>query len=105
MTAPASTTYRNDTITFEVLDRDAFGNTACLSKPVNVDLSYVPKAEVRLENIGTSDVYLGTENDGTPIYEKRTIIRATVVLPGGQIVREFNGRVNFQSTGRFSFFI
>ncbi|MGN7387247.1 S-layer homology domain-containing protein [Sporosarcina sp. SAFN-015] len=103
VTAPPSKTYLNDTLTFEVLDRDAFGNTACLTKSVHVDLSYVPKAEVRLENAGTYDVYIGSENDGTPIYEKRTTIRATVALPGGEIVRNFNGKVHFRSTGGLRF--
>lgn len=80
VTAPKSTSYKNDTITFEVLGQDAFGNTACLTKPVSVDLSYVPKAEVRLEQTGS-------------------FIQATIALPGGEIVRNFNGEINFRSTG------
>lgn len=99
VTAPRSTNYRTDTITFEVLDRDAFGNTACLTKPVNVSLDYVPQAEVRLETLEVIERITGYEADGTPIIQKATPIRATIVAPGGQIVRNFNGRVYFHSTG------
>lgn len=104
VTAPKSTSYKTDTITFEVLDWDAFGNTACLTKPVNVNLSYAPQAEVRLTELESYEVTIGFESDGTPITEKRTTIQAIVALPGGQIVHNFNGKVHFRSTGgsRFS---
>ncbi|MBB4823506.1 hypothetical protein HNO89_000726 [Sporosarcina luteola] len=85
VTAPKLTTYRTDTLTFELTDR----LNACKVQPVEVHLNYLPQAELFLEEVPG---FAGTKR-----------IQAKLMLPGGQIVSNFNGKVRFRSSSSSSF--
>ena len=89
VTAPPSDKVVKDTISFQV--NDASGKMSCYRDPVTVNLTYEPQAELRLEVENSSaDTIVG---DG----KTWATIKATVVLPGGKVASNFNGRVRFYS--------
>ena len=87
--APPSNKAVEDTISFQT--DDTSGKMSCYREPVTVSLTYEPQPELRLEleNSSTNTV----DADG----KTRAIIKATVVLPGGKVASDFNGRVRFHS--------
>lgn len=89
VTAPTSKTYLKDTLTFELLQGNGSNYINCSNQIVTVNLDYVPKAEVRME---IKPVRTSTEEI---LYEEVVV---TLVLPGGEPIRNFNGRVNLSST-------
>lgn len=91
VTAPKSKTYLKDTLTFELVQGNGSSYINCSNQIVTVNLDYVPKAEVRLEIVPQRY----TEN-GTQIEPEKVV--ATVVSPGGEVVRNFRGYVNLRST-------
>jgi len=90
VTAPRSTQYRTDTLTFQLNQ----SNINCDNKPITVNLDYAPQAELRLEVISGNIAFNGT----LPANETTATLNATVVAPGGQVLQGYNGRVRFQST-------
>lgn len=89
VTAPKSNTVRNDTISFTI-DNKNNKNMDCYKQPITVQLTYVPQAELRVEAVPVN-----TTIDG--VSQKRLNVTATIVLPGGDIIRNYNGRVQFRS--------
>jgi len=89
ITAPRSTSTLKDTVSFKISDHDKSGNTmSCFKKPVTVDLTYTPKAELRInwENYG----YQGEMDD-------YSYVSAEIVRPGGQTITDYNGKVRFKT--------
>jgi len=90
VTAPRSTQYRTDTLTFQLNQ----SNINCDNKPITVNLDYAPQAELRLEVTSGNTAFNGT----LPANGTTATLNATVVAPGGQVLQGYNGRVRFQST-------
>lgn len=89
ITAPKSTKTLTDTITFTYDGPSGSAYADCMKKPVEVQLTYQPQAEVRI----TSETF-----DNPQRSEKTSYITATIVRPGGDIATNFNGRVRFTSS-------
>ncbi|MBD7984747.1 S-layer homology domain-containing protein [Sporosarcina sp. Sa2YVA2] len=91
VTAPLSKTYLKDTLTFELIQGNGSSYINCANQIVTVNLDYVPKAEVRLEIVPERYTQNGT------LIEREKVV-TTIVLPGGEVVRNFRGHVNLRST-------
>jgi len=89
VTAPRSTQYRTDTLTFQLNQ----SNINCDNKPIMVNLDYAPQAELRLEVVSDNKAFNGT----LPANGASATLKATVVAPGGQTIQGYNGRVRFHS--------
>lgn len=88
ITAKKSTKTVVDTISFKVSDsRSNDLNMSCYRTPVNVNVTYVPQAELRLEHVVENN-----NKDGL------VTIKATIVLPGGQVISDYKGKVVFNSS-------
>ncbi|WP_158640067.1 VWA domain-containing protein [Halalkalibacter nanhaiisediminis] len=87
VTAPQSNRARKDTISFRVTSTGAT-NMACYRNPIEIPLSYEPKAELRVE---AQDPIISADGSA------KTQITAKIVRPGGQTITNFNGRVQFRS--------
>ena len=88
ITAKKSTTTVVDTISFKVSDnRSNDINMSCYRTPVNVKVSYVPQAELRIEHVVES-----TNKEGL------VTVKATIVRPGGQVISDYKGKVAFNSS-------
>lgn len=90
VTAPRSTIALTDTISFQANDRN--GNMACYREPVTVSLEYVPQAELRLEVANHPTNIIRADGNSS------ALITAKVVLPGGQVISNYSGRVRFHSS-------
>lgn len=87
VTAPSSSTTIKDTISFKINDQSKPSNSmACYTKPISVDLTYTPKAELRV----TSEVVDYYESEGY------TYVSAAIVKPGGQTIYDYNGKVRLR---------
>lgn len=98
VTAPASTNHRTDEITLQINDRTSKNKDLdCYKKPVSVQLDYSPQAELRIEiNGGTNSGY-SSFNGTLPADGTSARVTATIVRPGGEVIRNYNGRVRFGS--------
>ncbi|MFD2443872.1 immunoglobulin-like domain-containing protein [Bacillus sp. CGMCC 1.16607] len=85
VTAPASNTVVQDTISFQ-LNYQSNLNMSCYQKPVTIELTYEPQAELRLE--------VGNKNLSP---NGQTTVTAKIVRPGGQTIWDYNGKVRFRS--------
>lgn len=100
VTAPASVNYRTDEISFQVNDQNSRNKDLnCYTKPVTAQLSYIPQAELRVEIGGFYNYYgeYGQFTGTLPANETRARVTATIVRPGGETIRNYNGRVRFRS--------
>lgn len=89
VTAPAADKVIKDKITIQPVERS--GEMSCYRKPITVNLEYRPQAELRLEIEESSTNIIPADNVSDATF------KATVVLPGGEIASDFNGRVRFNS--------
>ncbi|QTD41070.1 S-layer homology domain-containing protein [Sporosarcina sp. Te-1] len=89
VTAPKSTKALTDTITFQY-DGPSGSSSVCMKKSVDVQLTYQPQAEVRID-VETVDHLQRNE--------KTSYITASIVRPGGERATNFNGRIRFTSSG------
>ncbi|BAQ10063.1 hypothetical protein OXB_1592 [Bacillus sp. OxB-1] len=85
VTAPAVKTAQTDTISFHITNSNQT-NMTCYSKPVSVELNYVPELELRME-------YEEVKTSEMPYYN----VKATLALPGNEIIRGFHGSLKLQS--------
>jgi len=100
VTAPASTNYRTDEISFQINDQNSRNKDLnCYTKPVTAQLSYIPQAELRVEIGGFYNYYgeYGQFNGTLPANETRARVTAKIVRPGGEVITNYNGRVRFRS--------
>lgn len=86
VTAPPVSLAQRDTISFQ-LNYTNQSNFACYSKPVTVELEYVPQAELRMQS---KEVKYPS---GMSSFE----VTATLAGPGNNIYRNFNGSLKLQS--------
>jgi len=85
--APKSTTTLKDTLSFKISEHDKSNiNMSCYEKPVEVDMTYTPQAELRI----SLDTGYDKPND-------QQSITATIVRPGGQIITDYQGKVRFKT--------
>ncbi|MFS0576581.1 S-layer homology domain-containing protein [Sporosarcina sp. 179-K 3D1 HS] len=85
VTAPAVKVAQTDTISFHLTNSNQT-NMTCYSKPVTVELEYVPQLELRMK-------YEEVRTQGSPYF----IVTATLARPGNEIIRSFDGAVKLQS--------
>ncbi|MBO0588906.1 S-layer homology domain-containing protein [Sporosarcina sp. E16_8] len=101
VTAPASKNFRTDEISFQINDRNNKNKDLnCYTKPVSVQLDYTPQAELRIEIVGNNNNNTngyGLFNGTLPADGSSARITATIVRPGGEVIRGYNGRVRFRS--------
>ena len=100
VTAPASTRFRTDTISFQVNPQDRSNvDMDCYTKPITVQLDYAPQAELRIDVVEARAVIEDKDeiNPSNDYQQPTKYITATIVHPGGKVVENFNGRVRFHS--------
>lgn len=89
VTAPASTTVKSDTISFQLpYETGTNDKMACYRTPVTVDLAYTAKAELQ---VSSSQSTIAANGSST------AYVTAKIFQPGGQPVWDYNGRVRFYS--------
>lgn len=97
-----------DTISFRVSDnRSNDLNLACYRTPVKVQISYVPKAELRIEHVVENNYKSPSVPKDSPTgaldnFSSYVTVKASIVRPGGQIISDYKGKVVFNSP-QFSF--
>ena len=88
VTAPPSSKAVTDKISFQI--NETSRKMACYREPITVNLDYEPKAELRLEVANSTNLLSANRN-------REAVITATIVLPGGEVISDYNGRVRFSS--------
>ncbi len=90
--APKTSKEVTDKISFQVANGAA--NMACYKTPIDVNLTYAPQAEVRIE----VDYETSKLSPKVLPMNQSAWVRATIVRPGGQTAYNFNGRIAFRSS-------
>lgn len=97
VTAPNSKTSTKDTLSFKINDQTKPSDSmACYSKPITMDLTYTPQAELRVtsEVVEYKEKYFyltDLSNSG-----QYTYVSATIVRPGGETIYDYNGKVRLR---------
>ncbi|WP_438315758.1 S-layer homology domain-containing protein [Sporosarcina sp. FA9] len=89
ITAPAVGLAKTETLSFKAVQNN---NVDCFIQPVTVQLKYVPQAELRIEK--EEKMIPNAQGISIPVTE----VTATIIRPGGDLIKSFNGRVQFSST-------